>query len=237
MQQFFILVVEDNVEMQMLLTAILSRKYKLKIVSTAKEAYSEIRKNLFDLILVDVELPDESGFTVCTTIKMDPEFDHIPFIFLTSHDKTSDVVMGFSLGADDYITKPFIREQFEARISSKLKRKDLGLKEKSTLFTENIHMDLLEQKTYLLLPQGQQEVQLTIIEFRLLKYFLTHQNHVLTREQILNDVWGHQQNVSDRTVDSHIYTLRKKLGPFASSIGTVSGVGYQYKTLQVPKAS
>lgn len=232
-----ILIVEDTPEMQMLLTAILGTKYRIKVVATTKEAQDELEKNPCDLILVDIDLPGENGFQFCARIKLDERFNQIPFVFLTCHNQTPDIVIGFSLGADDYITKPIIREQFEARISARLRKQANKKNQESVVRYENFSLDLCRQHVFVMTKIGQVEIQLTAIEFRVLKYFLDHEGHILSREQILNEVWGHNLNVTDRTVDTHIYTLRKKMGSFSKSICTVPGVGYRFQQMKYKNAA
>lgn len=223
-----ILIIEDTPEMQLLLMAILGSNYRVKVVPSVRAAYDELTFNKYDLLLVDVDLPGESGFQFCANIKQNPQFSQIPLIFLTCHNQTSDIVVGFSLGAEDYITKPIVREQFEARILSRL-RKEKNIKKQEQIKRSGFfQIDLQQQRVFTLNKDEQKEIYLTSIEFKLLKYFIDHQNHVLSREQILNDVWGSKLNVGDRTVDTHIYTLRKKLGNYSECIHTISGVGYQY---------
>ena len=221
----------------MILAAILGTKYRLKIVNNTRDAFIALRQASYDLMLVDIDLPGESGFHFCARVKMDEKLSHLPLVFLTSHDQTPDVVIGFTLGADDYITKPIVRDPFEARIAAKLRKRVADKKDEHFVRKGRFNLDLLQQKVFMLTQNGQVEVQLTVVEFRLLKYFLDHTNHILSRAQLLNDVWGHNLSVTDRTVDTHVYTLRKKLGSFANCICTVSGVGYQFQPMEYVIAS
>jgi DNA-binding response OmpR family regulator len=237
MSQQAILILEDNAEMQMLIRAILSSKFHLTFASNTKEAYGELRSKSYDLIILDVGLPGESGFQFCANIKLDLKLRQVPVIFLTSFAQTAGIVMGFSLGADDYISKPIDCVQFEARICAKLRNQIDSKKKNSTLVGGQIKIDLDRHKVFVSINSQQSEIAITAIEFKLFKYFIERNGHVISREQILNDVWGHKLSITDRTVDSHVYTLRKKLGDLAGQILTVSGVGYQFQEFVASKGA
>ena len=228
MKTSHVLLVEDSVEMQMVIRAALAKSCVLKAVATANDALLEIKSQNYALIILDVELPDESGFNLCAKIKT--ENKNAVVIFLTGKHQTSDKVTGFSLGADDYITKPIDPLEFRARIESKLRRiKDLS--EQQDDFTRGVfRADLAQQKIFCQSTPDLEEkdLGLTSIEFKLFYYLLRHEEQTLSREQILNAIWGNNNHVTDRTVDTHICTLRKKIGSFASSIQSVPRMGYVF---------
>ncbi len=233
MQNQSILIIEGDPKEQKAFSALLKSSCTVKIVPSAKEAYYELRHHHFDLLLLEIDLPDENGFDFCTRLKADDNINLPPFIFISKHDQTPYLVRAFSLDADDYIIKPLIKEQFEARIAAKLRNK---INKNNNIATYgNIEVDRFQQRAFHLTKDNKADLELTSIEFRLLRYFLTHMNQELPRHQILNDIWGEDVNVTDRTVDTHVYTLRKKLGSLAECIATVPGIGYQYQNIDNKK--
>lgn len=170
-----------------------------------------------DLILLDVMLPKKDGWTVLREIKQD-NLD-IPIIMLTARGQESDEIFGFDLGADDYVTKPFSMKILIARIKALLKRnKQKNGKISYDWFT----LDTLKHKLFI----KKNPIDLTPIEYKLFDYLLKNKNIALSREKILNNVWGYDYYGDIRTVDTHIKRLRKKIKPFDKEIKTIRGVGY-----------
>ncbi|MGM0378825.1 MAG: response regulator transcription factor [Bacillota bacterium] len=170
-----------------------------------------------DLILLDVMLPKKDGWTVLREIKQD-NLD-IPIIMLTARGQESDEIFGFDLGADDYVTKPFSMKILIARIKALLKRnKQKNGKISYDWFT----LDTLKHKLFI----KENPIDLTPIEYKLFDYLLKNKNIALSREKILNNVWGYDYYGDIRTVDTHIKRLRKKIKPFDKEIKTIRGVGY-----------
>jgi two-component system phosphate regulon response regulator PhoB len=190
------------------------------------EAKKMIHTTAFDLALIDVCLSDGDGFQFCDYIKNDDRLSDLSIIFLTNKGDISSRLLGFSLGADDYISKPFEPLELRARVEAKLKR--IKSKNFSIIRKGNIKVNLSYQKAYLVDGALEIDLNLGTNEFRLLCYFLNHENHVLSRRQLLDKVWGDAANVTERTIDTHVYTLRKKLKDHSHYLNSVFGEGYRF---------
>lgn len=173
-----------------------------------------------DLILLDIMLPKEDGISILKRIRRNPETKDKPVIMLTAKDGELDKVRAFELGADDYVDKPFSILELQSRIKALLRRTK---SDKKILEYGNIKMDLERYKVYL----KEEEIKLTNKEFQLLKYLMENQSIVLTREQILEKVWGYDFSGDTRTIDVHIGSLRSKLKDEKEIIKTVINVGYK----------
>ncbi len=228
-----ILLVEDAVDIQKTVQAILSSNFQLKIVSTAEDALRALQETAYSLILLDVGLPDEDGFKFCAKLKVEEKYKKTPVVFLTGKQDVSDKVMGFSLGAEDYIVKPFEPLEFKARIEAKMRLINEHRSHELYFCDGAFKVNLDFQKIYRIKNTVESDLGLTTIEFKIFYYFLTHEEHVLSRDQILNHVWGENTHVSDRTVDTHVYTLRQKLGDYASGVQSVPRVGYKFCKLKI----
>ncbi len=177
------------------------------------------------LILLDIGLPGLNGFEVCRQIRKDEQTRQIPILILTARSSESDKVLGLELGADDYITKPFGIRELIARIRVALRRKDT---ESGTLPFYDDGRLFIHFEDYILRLEGQ-EISLTVKEFNLLRLLIQNGGRVLTRDKILDSVWGYNYYGESRTVDVHIRRLRKKLGAWAEThIATIIGVGYRF---------
>jgi DNA-binding response OmpR family regulator len=172
-----------------------------------------------DLVILDINLPLRDGWSLLRDFK--DNSPDIPIIMLTARSQSSDELFGFDLGADDYVTKPFNMKILIARIQSLLNRSN-KLKDIEKDSYNWIFLDTLAHKFYI----DEKEVILTPIEFDLLIYLLKNKNIALSREQILNNVWGYDYYGDTRTIDTHIKRLRKKIEPYQDKIITVRGIGY-----------
>lgn len=227
--------VEDSEDTRALVKVILENRFEIECVETLAEANARLQEIKFDLILLDVMLPDGDGFHFLTQLKENPSFSEIPVILLTAKDQVSDRVLGFSLGAEDYIVKPFEKLEFRARVESKIARGSLAKAKPSQ--KGGIRL-VPESMSAFLTDQGREDkLELTPIEFKLLNYFFIHENQVLARDQLIAAVWGPGVHILDRTVDKHIYGLRMKLGKKGQYIGSVHGVGYQFSQTEKGKSS
>lgn len=232
-----ILIVEDNLEVQQAIPKALGASCSFEFASTLKEAFERVDRSDFDLILLDVDLPDGEGFKLCAHLKQQERESDIPVIFLTGDSDIQDKVMAFSLGADDYILKPFDARELRARVFARLER-SAKTKEKSSAFVKgDLCFALLSQRVTVSSEQGALELPLTPLEFRLLLYFAQHEDHVLTRDQIISAVWGGNIHVLDRTIDSHISNLRKQIASSACAIKSVYGEGYRFTADKKPAKS
>ncbi len=223
-----ILLVEDSLEVQTLIKGILGNRYEIQIASTAVEADRLARSRNFDLILLDVMLPDGDGFQICSRFQNDETLRNVPVIFLTAKDSVDDIIMGYKLGADDYIVKPFEPRIFRAKIEGKLQKSTHQAEGAKWLKREGLHLNLHSQRAYLVEGENQKQIDLTPTEFRLLYTLIMSEEQILSREQLLDRVWTQETHVTDRVVDIHISSLRKKLLHLGHYIRTVYGTGYSF---------
>ena len=226
-----ILIVEDSPEVQLLVRGALGARDNLYFANSFTDAISLINRVNFDLALIDVGLPDGDGFQVCSILKANEKTEQTQIIFLTSRSNLADKLVGFSVGADDYILKPFEPLELRARIESRLKRNSSS---KNILIKGPLKLDLPCQKVYLLDQDQTRDLHVTPIEFRLLYFFWTHEGHILSRAQLLAGAWGADVSIAERSVDVHIHSLRRKLGPISNSIRSVFAEGYSFSMKSAP---
>ena len=221
-----ILVIEDEPDIRKTLEYNLAREGF--IVSTAgslKKAKNILENPNFSLILLDLMLPDGSGLDLCRELKSNSALKEIPIIILTAKDDEVDKVVGFELGADDYVTKPFSVRELILRVKAVLKRnqKTATPLEINRNFGSLV-MDIESHEVFI----DDEEIILTALEFKLLNQLVERRGRVQTRDQLLSDVWGYSSDVTTRTVDTHIKRLREKLGVMGKYIQTIRGVGYKF---------
>jgi two-component system phosphate regulon response regulator PhoB len=176
------------------------------------------------LILLDLMLPDISGTEVCRTLKREPKTNHIPVIMLTAKGEEVDRIVGFELGAEDYVVKPFSIRELLLRIDVVMRRSKTSTLSSATAQFGRLRIHREAHRVFV----DEQEIELTAIEFKLLLTLYDRQNRVQSRASLLDDVWGVDANVTTRTVDTHVKRLREKLGPAGDYIVTVRGVGYRF---------
>ena len=220
-----ILIIEDEPDIRKNLEYNLSREgYSVLTAASIAEAEQLIYSNNLSLILLDLMLPDGSGLDLCKKMKSDPNVQNLPIIILTAKDDEVDKVVGFELGADDYVTKPFSVRELILRIKAVLKRGD---NKKDIVEIDRQFGDLkIDIDSHEVFVDGEL-VNLTALEFKLLIQLVDRRGRVQSREQLLADVWGYSAEVTTRTVDTHIKRLREKLGTVGDYIQTVRGVGYR----------
>ena len=220
-----ILIVEDEADIRELLRFNLEREgFSVLEAADGNEGLKLARQNMPDLMLLDVMLPGFDGFEVCRRLGAQSETANIPVLMLTARGEEMDRVVGLSLGADDYVVKPFSVRELMLRIRAVLRR---GTRSSESPVLER-HGIRLRPEAHTAEVQGQ-EMPLTATEFRLLEDLLRHAGAVRTREQLLNKVWGYSFEGYARTVDTHVRRLRAKLGGAAAMLETVRGVGYRIK--------
>lgn len=226
-----ILAVEDSTEFQMLIVHALG-EYQVTCVATADEAGQKLRNNSYDLILIDINLPGRDGYSLLGEIQSQSELSEIPILCLTGRSEITDKVTAFSLGADDYLTKPFNPLELKARVDSKLKK--IGKKKTKELLTivGDIEIDLARHRVTVLEGDKRVEVEVTQIEFKILACLARRPEQVYTRDQLLVAAWGDDARVLDRVVDTHICMIRKKLGSKEFSIKAVTGIGYKLQAIR-----
>ena len=222
-----ILLVEDDPSSQVLVQRALGTlPCELLIADSAKTAIEVLMHTEVRLIVLDMGLPDQDGLGLCAQIQADDKTRHIPIFVLTAREDVSSKVAAFSVGVADYIVKPFNPLELRARIEAKLRQIEAIREQDEVLIRGDLRLNLSNQKCYRLENGEQRDLRLTALEFRLLYQIARHEEHILSRDQILNLVWGASSEVLDRTVDAHISVLRKKLGDVSDYIRAAHGQGY-----------
>ncbi|PRS99018.1 DNA-binding response regulator [Bacillus thuringiensis] len=215
---YHILVVEDDQEIQELIKQFLmSQQYIVEVASDGLEGMKQFNKQSFDLILLDVMMPNLNGFEVAKMIRSQST---IPIIMLTALEEEQDQMKGFDLGIDDYMTKPFSFHVLLRRVEAVLRRSYEQSINNHLVFKE-IDVDCDAYKVYV----NEVEIPLTTKEFEILQLFVRNEKKVLTRENIIEKVWGYDYHGETRMIDTHIKNIRKKLD--TSYIKTVKGIGYK----------
>lgn len=196
--------------------------FSAKGLSDGKELWNELKNEVPDLILLDIMLPGEDGYSILEKLKMSSSTKDIPVIMVTAKEAEYDKVRALENGADDYITKPFGMMEFIARVKAVLRRCNRR-NENKTLTCGNISVCVAKHEVRC----KDNKIELTRKEFELLQYLLENKGLVMTRNQILGHIWGYDFDGETRTVDVHVRTLRQKLGDDGDVIETVRGVGYR----------
>ncbi len=194
--------------------------YEYGEAETGKQAVEKIKNENYDIVIMDIMMPEMDGFKAVKKIR---EFNKkIPFIMLSARSEEYDKLMGFDLGIDDYVTKPFSPKELVARIKAIVKR--TNNKEDSYNF-DGLKIDKIAHEVYI----DSNVINLTPKEYELLLYLVENKNIVLTREQLLSSIWGYDFYGDDRTIDTHVKTLRSRLGKYRDFIKTVRKVGYKFE--------
>ncbi|WAW15787.1 response regulator transcription factor [Peptostreptococcus equinus] len=217
MNQFSILVIEDDKDIQELMVEFLiAKNYKVDAVSNGVDGIKRFKEKKYDLIILDIMMPNLDGFTTCKMIR---QTSTVPIIFLTALTDENDQLKGFEMGCDDYITKPFSFNLLVKRVEALLKRTNKS-SNVSKLEFEDMVLDL---NTYSIVINGR-NIELTLKEFNILKELIEKYPQVITRENLLDSIWGYDYYGDTRIVDAHIKNIRKKIEqPY---IRTVKGIGY-----------
>ena len=217
-----IYVVEDDVNIQEIeMFALKNSGYRVEGVGNAKDFFAKLSEKTPDLILLDVMLPDLDGLSILKKVRTVPDTKKIPVIFVSAKTSEMDKVKGLDMGADDYLAKPFGVMELISRVKALLRRSNAASEEK-TLALGEIQIDNEKHCVYV----GNRLCELTYKEFELLKMMMQNVGIVLTRDRIMDRVWGTDYEGESRTLDMHIKTLRKKLGEEGIRIKTVRNVGY-----------
>lgn len=233
MNRIKILVAEDDLNIRMgLVDTLESEDYQVVQAKDGRQALELFAKNSFDLVLLDIMMPEKSGYDVCRDIRAINE--DVCIIMLTAKGDEIDKVVGLKLGADDYVTKPFGVHELLARIAAVLRRGKRASPGKNEVIHDAFKFGEFEvnSKTYKLSKNGS-TIDLSKRELKLLRLFCAHPGEVLSRDNILNAVWGIDYLGTTRTLDQHIAQLRKKIEADSSNpslITTIHGVGYRYET-------
>lgn len=219
-----VLIVEDDKGLQKYLKELLlDNGYSVKIASDGIEALETLTKTQPDVMVLDLGLPNMSGEAVCAEVRK--KYPELPVIILTAKDSIDDIVQGLNLGADDYMTKPFVADEFLARIKARLRRQDGGSESILTVADLSLNSKTLE------VTRGEKQIQLTPQEFKLLQYLMNNKGRILTREMILNRIWLYSSDIETRVVDVYMGYLRKKIdtGFEKKLLHSVRGFGYVIK--------
>ncbi|HEY7840732.1 MAG TPA: phosphate regulon transcriptional regulator PhoB [Gammaproteobacteria bacterium] len=221
-----ILIIEDEAAIrEMLGYTLMKEGFEFEEAADVEEARPLIAKGKPDLILLDWMLPGMNGVDYARRVRNDPETRDIPIIMLTARGEESDKIRGLDTGADDYVTKPFSTKELLARIRAVMRRTS----QEAAGGVVTVDGLALDPETFRVTANGR-NVEISPTEFRLLHFFITHPERVYSRAQLLDQVWGQNVYVEERTVDVHIRRLRKTLAPFGFErfIQTVRSVGYRF---------
>lgn len=218
-------IVDDEEDILEALSVFLKKNgYETVVFTNASDFFKSLKKKIPDLFILDLMLPDTDGYEICKYLKNDHKYVNIPVIMLSAKSEESDKIIGLELGADDYVTKPFSQKELLARIKVVLRR--TVLKTTQTV-TELADGKIKLNKDNFELEIENKKIVLTSTEFKLLELLVSKKGNVLSRDKILDYIWGEDKIVIDRTVDVHIRHLRKKLGKYCDIIKNIHGVGYK----------
>ncbi len=222
MNKQLVYIVEDDVSIRELeMYALKNSSFEVMGFCEGRELMAEIKKRIPDIILLDIMLPSESGMSILKTLRSNVLYSSIPVIMVTAKTSEIDAVKGLDMGADDYITKPFGVMELVSRVKAVLRRTQKSTK--SVISYKNITLD---ENRHTVLVNGN-EVELTYKEYEVLKHLMKNRGIVLTRDRLMELVWGYDFEQGNRTVDVHIQSLRKKLDTAGEYIKTIRNVGYK----------
>ena len=221
-----ILVVEDDESIRNLIKLTLQQfQYETEVFEDAESAWEYLQSESADIGIFDLMLPGMSGLELIEKIRKDEQLHNFPVIILTAKDSEIDKVIGLDQGADDYTTKPFSVLELTARIRSLLRRSVAYSEESHGFYDGGLEIDFDGRTVHVM----QKQVDLTFKEFELLKYLILHKGKAVSRQELLNQIWGYDFVGESRTLDVHINSLRRKLGePYDGWIQVIRGVGYRF---------
>ena len=219
----YILEDDDNIR-KLINYSLKSQGFEVQNFALPTAFWTALQTTNPDLLLLDIMLPEEDGISILKKLRSNPKTSTIPVIMLTAKDSEYDVVTGLDAGADDYVTKPFGMMALVSRIKAVLRRYEKSDSHKELLEAGGIKIGENQHTVF----AGNQQLFLTVKEFDLLVLLIKNRGNVLTREHLLESVWGLSSEIESRTVDVHIRTLRAKLGEYEKNIETIRGVGYKF---------
>jgi two-component system phosphate regulon response regulator PhoB len=220
-----VLVIDDEPDLLELVRVNLAQAgFAVETAASGREALAALRQRRPDLIVLDLMLPDISGTELCRRVRAERELASLPIIMLTAKADEVDRIVGFELGADDYVTKPFSPRELVLRIRAVLRRHRAGASATGPLEHGPLRLDPERHRCFV----DGEEIELTAKEFDLLQGLMARPGRVMTRDVLLEQVWGSDIAVTARTIDTHLKRLREKLGPAGELIETVRGVGYRF---------
>ncbi len=227
-----ILLIEDSIEAQILIQKSLP-DHAIEATKFYQEAVKLLETKQYDLILLDLNLPDGNGYDICQQLKEGTNIPRIPIIMITGQSGVEDRIKGLNSGADDYIAKPFSPLELKARIESVLRRGPTRTDQNQLVFG-NLTLKIQEQKAYIHADSKQKQIDLTPVEFKILLKLSQSQNTV-PRKDLMHFVWGKDFHISPRNVDTHVCKLRKKIEDASLTIKNKRGQGYFLAQTNVPK--
>jgi len=222
-----VLAVEDQEPVQQLISRALEGRVRVRFAEGVDEALRRLDEERPDLVLLDVALADGDGFQLCSLLRDDDRFRDVPVIFVTGRGATADKVLAFSLGADDYVEKPFDLRELRARVEARLRRREESAASAEIVQRGDLRLDLARFRAFGIEEGRERDLDLTVHEFRLLQHLASREERVQSRCQLVEAVWG-DVVVNERTVDSHMSNLRRKLGPLGVYLRAIRGVGYVF---------
>jgi DNA-binding response OmpR family regulator len=230
-----ILIVEDDADIRELIRYNLAREgFDISLASTGLEGFQAASTTAYDLIILDLMLPELSGIEVCKKLREKPETKHTPIIMLTAKGEEADIVYGLGVGADDYMTKPFGLKELIARVYTRIKSQKFDEQPsiKETHSSDFVRQGPVEiDRARFQVKVGGEQIIMTLAEFRLFNALISKPGIVLSRDRLLDAVAGGESVLIDRNIDVHVRSIRKKLGEYRDLIETVRGLGYRFKEI------
>lgn len=224
MKEIYLL--EDDLDIQKMLKDYLEKNgFKISSFKNSEEFLYGMRKNKPDLILLDLMLPDADGIEICKNLKNKEEFSKIPIIIVSAKTQEIERVIGLEVGADDYVCKPFSLRELLARIKAVLRRQEA--KKIAPLIKLNCGLEIDSEKHKVLYKN--EEINLSITEFKILNLLVSNKGVVFSREKIIERLWNYEKDINERTIDVHIKNLREKLKDAGNMIKNIRGVGYKFE--------
>jgi two-component system alkaline phosphatase synthesis response regulator PhoP len=222
-----IIIIEDEADIvEMVRYNFRKEGFDVESFARGREGLEQLRRNPPDLLLLDIMLPDEDGFSICRQLRSDVKLKELPVIFLTARGEEIDRIVGLEIGADDYVVKPFSPRELIARVKAILRRRTRPVEAGDVVEIRGLRLDARTQDVTV---RGN-PVELSALEFKLLYFLASHPRQIFSRERLLDEVWGRDYAVTLRTVDVHIRRLREKIEIQPDNpeyIGTVRGAGYR----------
>jgi len=218
-----ILIVDDEVKIREVIREYAQfSKYETDEAADGMEAVAKVKNNDYDLIIMDIMMPKLDGFSACKEIKKEKD---VPIIMLSARGEEYDKLFGFELGIDDYVVKPFSPKELMARVAAVLARKSKSGEKQSILKTGGLEVNT-EART---VTVDGEKVDVTLKEYEILAYLMQNKNIAISRDRLLQDIWGYDFFGDDRTIDTHIKNLRSRIGDYRDKITTVRGIGYKFE--------
>ena len=201
--------------------------FEVESFGRGREGLDFLRRHPVDVVLLDILLPDDDGFSICKRLRGDERLRTLPVIFLTAKGEEVDRILGLEIGGDDYVVKPFSPRELVARVKAVLRRQERVAEKREVVEAGSVRLDTRTQEVTV----DGRPVQLSALEFKLLYHLASHPRHVFNRDRLLDEVWGRDRFVTPRTVDVHIRRLREKIEPLPNRprfLQTVRGSGYRF---------